>query len=111
MQPVSGLYPLLSARVASVAALTVVAFAQRIPLRLARAAIPAIVFSGALDMGANALYVLAAHRGMIGIVAVLTSLYPASTVALAAVVLHERFAPTQWVGVVLALVGVVLVAR
>jgi len=111
VQPISGLYPLLSARIASVAALTVVAFAQRVPLRVARAAIPAIVLAGTLDMGANALYVLAAHHGLIAIVAVLTSLYPASTVALAAVVLHERLAPTQWVGVVLALVGVVLVAR
>ena len=111
VQPISGLYPILSARIASVAALTIVAFAQRIPLRIARAAIPAIVLAGALDMGANALYVLAAQRGLLSIVAVLTSLYPASTVALAAIVLRERLAPAQWVGVVLALVGVVLVAR
>ena len=62
-------------------------------------------------MGANALYVLATHQGLIAIVAVLTSLYPASTVALAAVVLHERLAPSQWVGVALALIGVVLIAR
>ena len=111
VQPVSGLYPLLSARIASVAALTAVAFVQRIPLRATRAALPAILFSGALDMGANALYVLAAHQGLIAIVAVLTSLYPASTVALAAIVLHERLARVQWVGVSFALVGVVLVVR
>jgi len=111
VQPISGLYPILSARIASVAALTIVAFAQRIPLRIARPAIPAIVLAGALDMGANALYVLAAQRGLLSIVAVLTSLYPASTVALAAIVLRERLAPAQWIGVALALVGVVLVAR
>lgn len=111
VQPISGLYPLLSARIASVVALTVVALAQGIPLRTTRAALPAIVFSGALDMGANALYVIAAHNGLIAIAAVLTSLYPASTVALAAMVLHERLARTQWIGVALALVGVVLVAR
>jgi drug/metabolite transporter (DMT)-like permease len=111
VQPISGLYPILSARIASVLALTLVALARRIPIRARRAVLPAIFFSGTLDMAANALYVLAAHKGLIAIVAVLTSLYPASTVALAAVVLHERLAPSQWVGVVLALIGVVLVAR
>lgn len=111
VQPISGLYPLLSARIASVAALTVVAFARRIPIRVTRSALPAILFSGALDMAANSLYVIAAHQGLIAIAAVLTSLYPASTVALAAIVLHERLARTQWIGVALALVGVVLVAR
>ena len=111
VQPISGLYPLLSARIASVLALTVVALSQRIPLRTTSAALPAIVFSGALDVGANALYVIAAHNGLIAIAAVLTSLYPASTVALAAIVLHERLARIQWIGVALALMGVVLVAR
>lgn len=111
VQPISGLYPLLSARIASVAVLTILAFVRRIPLRATRAALPAILFSGALDMGANALYLLAAHRGLLAIVAVLTSLYPASTVALAAVVLKERLARTQWIGVALALLGVALIAR
>ena len=77
VQPISGLYPLLSARITSVVARTVVALAQPIPLRVTKAALPAIVFCGGLDMGANALYVIAAHDGPIAIVAVLTSFYPA----------------------------------
>ena len=58
-------------------------------------------------MSANILYVLAAHAGPLSIAAVITSLYPAGTVALAAVILHERLGRVQWLGVAVALAGVV----
>ncbi len=61
-------------------------------------------------MLANVLYVVAVHAGQLAIVAVLTSLYPASTVALAACVLRERLRPLQWAGVALALAGVALIS-
>jgi drug/metabolite transporter (DMT)-like permease len=61
-------------------------------------------------MSANVLYILAARSGLLAIAAVLTSLYPASTVLLARIFLRERLAPLQWVGVAVAACGVVLIA-
>ena len=72
-----------------------------------RAAWPAIAVSGVLDSTANGIYLSATHRGLLSIVAVLSSLYPASTVLLARVVLHERFHRVQVAGLALAVVGVV----
>jgi drug/metabolite transporter (DMT)-like permease len=65
---------------------------------------------GVLDLGANGLYALATTEGLLSVVAVLGSLYPAVTVVLARLVLAERIARTQEVGVVLALAGVVAIS-
>jgi drug/metabolite transporter (DMT)-like permease len=43
-------------------------------------------------------------------VSVLTALYPAGTILLAAVVLRERIARLQWVGLVLALAASAMLA-
>lgn len=65
---------------------------------------------GVVDAVANALTIIALRSGDLGIVAALTSMYPAGTILLAAVVLRERIAPVQWVGLVLALAAAVLFA-
>lgn len=69
-----------------------------------------IVVLGVLDQSATALFGFAATQGNLGVVAVLASLYPVVTALLGRVVLAERLAPAQTVGVVLALIGVALVA-
>ena len=71
---------------------------------------PLLVGCGVLDAAANALFLLATQRGFLTVVAVVVSLYPASTVLLARWVLHERLAPPQVGGCVLAVVAVGLVA-
>lgn len=106
----AGWWPLVSARVAAVGALTIGTVVARRPLRPNRPAVPAIAASGVLDVTANAVYLLAVRQGLLSLVAVLSSLYPAGTVLLARVVLKERLVTAQVVGLALALVGVVCIA-
>jgi drug/metabolite transporter (DMT)-like permease len=101
---------LLAARVADVALLVVAALALRPRMPSAPAALGAIAAIGAFDLLANLLFVLAAGRGLLSVVGVLGSLYPAVTVVLARFVLHERLSRTQNAGVLITLTGVVALA-
>ena len=74
----------------------------------ARREIAMIVFVGFTDVGANGLYGLATRHGLVSVVSVLASLYPAVTVLLARVIENERMRRVQGIGVVFALCGVVL---
>lgn len=65
---------------------------------------------GLIDALANVLLLLALRAGELTVVSVLTALYPAGTVILAAVLLRERVAPVQIVGLVLAFVAAGLLA-
>lgn len=62
-----------------------------------------VIGSGVLDASANGIFQLATQRGLLSIVAVIGSLYPAATVVLARVLLKERLNGVQIAGVVLAL--------
>lgn len=70
----------------------------------------ALLAIGVLDLGANALYAYATTKGLLSIVAVLGSLYPAVTVVLARVVLSERVTRPQEAGVLATLAGVVAIS-
>jgi drug/metabolite transporter (DMT)-like permease len=63
------------------------------------------VTCGVVDASANALMLVALREGDLSIVSALTALYPAGTILLAALVLHERVAAIQWAGLALALVA------
>jgi drug/metabolite transporter (DMT)-like permease len=78
-------------------------------LRPGRASLRVLAVVGFCDVGANMLFSLATTRGYLSIVSVLAALYPVVTVALAAVVLHERVARTQRFGVVGALAGAAMI--
>lgn len=66
--------------------------------------------AGLADALATILLVLAAQRGPLSLVGVLVSLYPASTVVLARLVLGERVGRAQAVGLGLAAAAVALIA-
>jgi len=108
--PGAGLALLAPARVTSVLLLLVWARLRRESLRTAPATLRLILPAGALDMAANILYVVATRSGMLALVAVITGLYPAATVFLARVFLHERLTTVQWAGVACATAGVILIA-
>ncbi len=76
----------------------------------APAALAPIAAVGVFDLLANVLFIVATGRGLLSVVGVLGSLYPAVTVVLARVVLGERLSPSQGAGVLVTLVGVVALA-
>jgi drug/metabolite transporter (DMT)-like permease len=65
---------------------------------------------GAVDVTANGLLLIGIRAGDLSVAAVLGAMYPAGTILLAAIVLKERIAPLQWVGLVLALVAAGMLA-
>jgi drug/metabolite transporter (DMT)-like permease len=105
----ANLWPLVTARGASVAALLVVVGATRQRPSFGAANPLVIIGAGVLDVSANALYLLAVHGGLLSIVAVLVSLYPVATVLCSMVVLGERLRVPQIAGVGAALIAVVLI--
>jgi drug/metabolite transporter (DMT)-like permease len=78
-------------------------------LSFSRVDLAPMVAIGALDMAANALFAVASTRGLVSVVSVVASLYPVTTVVLARLLLGERIAAAQQLGVVAALAGVVLI--
>jgi drug/metabolite transporter (DMT)-like permease len=105
----AGLWPLLSARAVSVGFFGVSALVTGRTLRMPAPVAAIVVAGGAVDMLANALYLLATRYGPLSMVVPLSSLYPASTVVLARVVLGERLSVWQGIGIACALVAVLLI--
>jgi uncharacterized membrane protein len=102
----SGPWPLVANRVVSITVFAVAALATRTSVRPAPGSVSLVAGAGVLDVTANLLYLLGTRAGLLSIVAVLTSLYPGATVVLARMVLGERLAAAQLVGLALALLGV-----
>ena len=65
---------------------------------------------GLVDVAANFLLLIGIRIGDLSVISVLTAMYPAGTILLAAVVLKERIAPVQWLGLGLALAAAAMLA-
>ena len=102
-------WPLSVARTASLLTLSAVLLARRDFVTPTRQALPLMAGSGVLDAGGNFLYVLAAHAGRIDVAGALSSMYPASTVLLALILLKEKLKRWQIVGVALSLIAIPLI--
>jgi drug/metabolite transporter (DMT)-like permease len=106
----SGMWPLLIARGAAVPLLAVVAFALGRSPRVPAADLPPVAGAGLFDVGANAMVLLAVRRGLLSLVAPVAALYPATTVVLARLILHEKIGRQRVGGLALGLVGLALIA-
>jgi drug/metabolite transporter (DMT)-like permease len=105
----SGMWPLAIARFASVPMLLCLALFTGQRVQAHRSSMHLAVVAGVFDMGANGLYLVAIRGGLLSVVAVVASLYPASTVVLAATIDEERIGRWQAVGMVLAALALVMV--
>ncbi|HEX2577277.1 MAG TPA: EamA family transporter [Aquihabitans sp.] len=106
----AGMWPLLAARLTSVPLLAVLVAVRHRRVDVHPGVLVAVLASGALDMAANILYLLASRGGMLAVVAAITGLYPAATVVLAQTRLGERLAPVQVAGLAVAGLAAVMVA-
>ncbi len=104
------LWPLIASRSISVPILIAIALIARQRVMPQRSLWPLASLGGVLDVSGNVFFVLAGQVGRLDVAAVLVSLYPASTVMLAAIFLKERINRTQTVGVFAALLAIVLMS-
>lgn len=100
----------LATRTGSVLALLLLGLVFRSRIKVAPTDLPSLVTVGVLDVSADVFFAFATTIGLLSIVSILSSLYPVATVILARIVLGERMAGLQQVGIVMALAGVLLIS-
>lgn len=107
--PEAGLWPLVATRSVTTVCYFAVALFTKSSLRIPARARHIALIGGALDICANSLYLLSVREGLLSLAATVTSLYPATTVVLASLVLKEKIGRTQAVGLVCASLAVLLI--
>jgi drug/metabolite transporter (DMT)-like permease len=104
------LWPLTAARAISMGVLAAIGGVMGTLKLPARSALGLTCLAGLLDTGGNAFFVLAAQAGRLDVAGVLSSLYPASTVLLACLLLGERLTGRQTAGALTTLVAIACVS-
>ena len=106
----SDLWPAVIAQLAGLAFVSVLGVARG-QLRLPRGRASWLaVLTGVTGAGGTLCYFVATHAGLLAVTAVITSLYPASTILLARLVLGERITKIRIAGLGLAAASVALIA-
>jgi len=106
----SVLWSLVITRISGIAILLTMIFIFRKGALPLKHNYPVVCLSGIFDTGGYTFYAFAANIGRLDTAAVLSSMYPATTVVLAWLLLKERLAGRQWMGVVAALTAIFLIA-
>jgi len=107
----SGLWPVAIGRLVSSALVVPFAWWRKAVVPLTGKILLLVLATGAFDAIANVLFLLATRHGFLSLVSVITSMYPAATVLLAIMLLHEHTGRLQRVGLGLAAVALVLITR
>jgi drug/metabolite transporter (DMT)-like permease len=101
-------WPMVSSRFSGVVTMLIYTLVTRQPFLPSKSVWSLLFLNGVLDVSGNGLYILAGQAGRMDVAAVLASLYPASTVVLAGLFLHERLNRLQLAGILAALAAIVL---
>lgn len=105
----STIWPMVASRSGGMILITIYMLVVRAEWKVQdRSAWPIIVLNGILDISGNVFFILAGQMGRLDVAAVLSSLFPGTTVMLAWIFLKERLSPTQWIGIASALTAIVL---
>ncbi|MGH2514890.1 MAG: EamA family transporter [Ktedonobacterales bacterium] len=110
VHPGATFWPLAVARLTAVCLLLISTRRQRQQILPGIAVAPLVVLTGILDAVGNAFFVLAAHSGRLDVAAILSSLYPAATVLLAAYILRERVSRVQGIGILFVLLAIPMIS-
>ncbi len=103
-------WPLVPGQTVAIIIVTLLVLARRSPRATWPTSLRWGIAAGPLSGVANLLYLAAAGQGQLAIVAVLTALYPAVTVALAAALLHEHMGRRQAIGLLIAAISVAMIS-
>jgi uncharacterized membrane protein len=104
------IWPVVATRLGSIPSLLLYSFLTRQRWLPERKHWGNIGLISLLDTAGNLFYVMASQVGRLDLAALVSSLYPGSTVALARIVLKEKITPSQMVGILCALVALIFIS-